>query len=244
MLRAKDIYTCTHRFQEFGPFLKQRPQIKWRLTEEGVSLGNILWRFQAPAAGRVFHPLSQTSSCGSWRNLRVWLRPSSSAVSCWFIDEGFSEANTDVYRRFHCTGSDLLSSCFSVKLCQSHFSHQMARVVHISKLTPAGHFFILLAREKHKFTSLSRYLQNCCDGSVTVTFDMLHVISITAELCSRTLPLEEYAPKKILCIWSCGLSSNWKWMVINYNDDHCSEKVSCHRLLDDVDLTVSGEKKR
>lgn len=31
--------------------------------------------------------------------------------------------------------------------------------------------------------------------------------------------------------------------VINYNDDHRGEKVSSHRLLDDVDLTVSGEKK-
>lgn len=32
-------------------------------------------------------------------------------------------------------------------------------------------------------------------------------------------------------------------MVINYNDDHRSEKVSCHRLLDDVDLSAWGEKK-
>lgn len=39
------------------------------------------------------------------------------------------------------------------------FCHQMAGVVHISKPGLTGHFFFLLAREKHKFTSLSRYLQ-------------------------------------------------------------------------------------
>lgn len=32
-------------------------------------------------------------------------------------------------------------------------------------------------------------------------------------------------------------------MVINYNDDHRGEKVSCHRLLDDVNLSASREKR-
>lgn len=241
------IYTCTYRFQEFGPFLKQRPQIKRRLTEKGVSLGNILWRFQAPAAGRVFHPLTQTSPCGSWRNLRVWLQASSSGVSRWFIDKGFSEGNTDVYRRFHCTGSDLLPSYCSVTLCQSHSSHQMAWVVHISKPRLARHFLSFSlslplqgrntsSHHYHDICKLRWWFSNCEFWYGARCFNYCRALL-------QDLATGGICPQKTLCVWSYGLSWNWKWMVINYNDDHCGEKVSCHRLLDDVDSSAWGEKK-
>lgn len=62
---------------------------------------------------------------------------------------------------------------------------------------------------------------NCGDGSVTGSFDMLHIVSITPNCCSRPWHRKIL---KMLCIWSCGLLWNWKWMVINYNDDHHGER--------------------
>lgn len=62
---------------------------------------------------------------------------------------------------------------------------------------------------------------NCGDGSVTVSVDMLHIVSITPNCCSRPCHRKML---KILHVWSCGLLWNWKWMVINYNDDHHGER--------------------
>lgn len=62
---------------------------------------------------------------------------------------------------------------------------------------------------------------NSGDGSVTVSVDMLHIVSITPNCCSRPCHRKML---KILRVWSCGLLWNWKWMVINYNDDHHGER--------------------
>lgn len=62
---------------------------------------------------------------------------------------------------------------------------------------------------------------NCSDGSVTASVHTLHIVSIIPNCCSRPCHRKML---KILHVWSCGLLWNWKWMVINYNDDHRGER--------------------
>lgn len=82
----------------------------------------------------------------------------------------------------------------------------------ILRLAPAA------ATEKVQAHIIIGVSANCGDGSVTVNFDRQHIVSIT--LICRSRPCH----RQILCVWSCRLLWNWKWMVINYNDDHQGER--------------------
>lgn len=90
------------------------------------------------------------------------------------------------------------------------------------RITDGGAAPVIVAATKRKQAHIIFTISaNCGDGSVTASVDMLHIVSITPNCCSRPCHRKML---KILHVWSCGLLWNWKWMVINYNDDHHGER--------------------
>lgn len=152
-----------------------------------------------------------------------------SAVSCWFIYEGFLGKHwclpqVPLYWEWPLQ----LLACLapvSLSILSTRWRQRRVAQPRVWALLPGR-------KQVHIIITISA---NCGDGSVTVSFDMLHIASITANCCSRPCRRKIL---KIPCVWSCGLLWNWKWMVIRYNDDHRGAKVLCHRLFDYVNLST------